>query len=98
MMKRVIRIDVKTELQWQIGRSSAAQWIGVCPPLGLTMEGESLDDLLQNINESVQLLLVDLLETGELNEFLRHRGWRALPADPQQQGPVEFDVPYNLLV
>jgi predicted RNase H-like HicB family nuclease len=97
-MARIIKIELNAQLQWQIGRSASDHWIGVCRPLGLTMEGDSLDDLFQNINQSIQLLMVDLLETGELDEFLRSRGWRALPANPHQQGPVEFDVPYNLLV
>jgi hypothetical protein len=63
------------------------------------MQGDSLDDLYQNINQAVQLLLSDLFETGELDAFLQHRGWRAhRRGPPQHQGPVEFEVPFELLV
>jgi len=97
-MKRIVQIQVNGQVQWQVGRSSAGRWIGVCQPLGLTMEGDSLDDLFNNINESVQLLMEDLVETGEFDSFLRHRGWQAVPNGSQQQGPVEFQVPIDLLV
>lgn len=97
MPARVITIQVNGRVQWEVGRTGAGNWLGVCRPLGLTMEGESLDDLFKNIEESVQLLMLDLLETGELEGFLQHRGWTALPTGPQQ-GPVEFQVPYDLLV
>lgn len=99
-MKRVIRIEVNGQVQWEVAQSSAGRWIGVCRPLGLTMEGDSLDDLYNNISESVQLLMEDLMDSGELDAFLRHRGWQAMPAPAgsQQQGPVEFQVPYDLLV
>lgn len=97
MPTRVITIQVNGQVQWEVGRTGAGRWLGVCRPLGLTMEGDSLDDLFRNIEESVQLMMSDLFETGELERFLQHRGWSALPTGPQQ-GPVEFQVPTELLV
>jgi predicted RNase H-like HicB family nuclease len=96
-MKHVIQIEVKAQVQWRVGQSDAGNWIGVCEPLKMTMEGSTLDELQQNIHQSIQLLMEDLMETGELDAFLRDHGWRAIPG-PQQHGSVEFQVPYELLV
>jgi hypothetical protein len=101
-MKTVIKIQVNTNLQWVVERSPAGHYVATCEPLGLVMEDPSLDGLQASIFESIQLLMVDLLEAQQLDEFLRSRGWRAMP-QPQPMAPVsprevEFDVPYDLLV
>lgn len=97
-MIKTIRIDVNGQLIWEVGRSaSSGHWVGVCRPLGLTMEGTTLDELYSSINDSIQLLMTDLMESGELESFLRHRGWR-MGAQSEQPGKVEFDVPIDLLV
>lgn len=96
-VKQIVRVEVNGQVQWEVARTASGVWLGVCRPLGLTMQGESLDELLASINDSVQLLLRDLLESGELDAFLKHRGWRLVPG-VQQEGQVEFDVPIALLV
>ena len=97
MIEQIIRIQVGGQIEWKVAKSNSGVWIAVCDPLGLTMEGDSLDDLYENIKDSVQLLMVDLLESGELNAFLQKRGWR-LATQVAQKGPVKFDVPIGLLV
>ncbi len=63
------------------------------------MEGDTLDELYANINDSVQLLMRDLMEAGELDSFLQSRGWKCESSGTQQQaGQVEFDVPIELLM
>jgi hypothetical protein len=97
-MRQVIRIDVNGQITWEVAKSSAGHWIGVCRPLGLTMEGATLDELYASINDSFQLLLTDLMASGELDAFLRNHGWRLASQAVRQQGEVEFDVPFELLV
>jgi hypothetical protein len=97
-MRQVIHVEVTSKTQWQVGRSgNSDRFVAVCGPLGLTMEGEGLDELAANVNEAVQLLLTSLLESGELQAFLKRHGWRASApiVDPHD---VEFDVPIPLLV
>lgn len=96
-MKQIVRVDVNGQVQWEVAQAASGQWLGVCHALGLAMQGDSLDELLASIRDSVQLLLQDLLESGELDAFLRHRGWR-LAQGVQQEGQIEFDVPIALLV
>lgn len=92
----MIRLDAK--IQWNISQSREGRWIGRCDPLNLSMEGTSLDELRLNIDDAVQLLLMDLLESGDLDTFLERRGWRRHggPGRPGE-APV-FDVPIELLV
>lgn len=93
----MIRIEVNGNVTWRVAKSSEGNWVAVCDPLNLTMEGASLDELHANIAEALNLLMSELLETGELETFLKNRGWRAVPVG-DQQGPMEFNVPYELLV
>lgn len=62
------------------------------------MEGASLDELYAHVSDSVQLLLTDLLEEGELESFLRRKGWRAVSLQDEAQGNVRFEVPMQLLI
>ena len=97
-MFQVIKIETNGQVQWNIAKSNAGQWIGVCRPLGLTMEGNTLEDLLTSINEAVQAVMIDLMESGELDTFLRNRGWMSMPQPmPQHPTGVRFDIPIALL-
>ena len=97
-MRKIIRIQVDGQVQWQVCKTDTGHWVAMCEPFGLTMEGESLDELYDNIGESVQLLFEDLLDDGELDSFLKARGWTAQPLEVEKDGGVEFAVPFELLV
>lgn len=97
-MKTVIRIEVDGQVQWQVTKTATDRWVAVCDPFALTMEGDSLDDLYANINESIQMLFEDLFEDGELEKFLKSHGWSAQPVVPEADGNIAFDVPFELLV
>lgn len=97
-MRQIVKIEVSSQVQWQVGRAASGRFIAVCDPLGLTMEGAGLDDLAANITDAVQLLMVDLLSSGDLESFLRNRGWHATGLPKQDADEVEFDVPIPLLV
>ena len=86
-------------VQWHVNLSSSGEWIGVCEPLGLTEEGKSLDDLHQNIQQSIQRLMEHLTSTGEFDSFLRERGWRGMPAVRRRQpDPAQYRMPIQLVV
>jgi hypothetical protein len=58
------------------------------------MEAATLDELYGVINESVMLLMHDLLADNELETFFRQRGWQfsGLPAAPDPKD-IEFALP-----
>lgn len=98
-MQAIVQIQVQGNVPWAVSRTPSGGYVAVCEPLGLAMEGNSLDDLFLNISEAVQLVMNDLLRAGELDQFLRARGWHASPSGKlPATGPVEFQVPIELLM
>lgn len=92
MQNVVVKIDAN--INWQAFRGPSGAWVGVCDALGLTAQGDTWDELVATLGPSVQMLLEDLLESHELDRYLRDRGWTAdhLP----QAEHVHFDLPFNL--
>lgn len=93
-------IRVNAKVQWLVSRSSEGNFVAMCEPLGIAMEGSSLDDLYANISEAIQLVMNDLLRSGELDEFLREKGWTAvpIPRGARGDGPIPFEVPIELVM
>jgi hypothetical protein len=97
-MATIIKIDAN--FPWTVSRRAPdRRWIGVCDPLNLAMEADSLDELRSVVGEAVDLLLRDLLQDNELHTYLGARGWKVLefpkPDDPHD---VQFQVPVHLIV
>ena len=92
----VVPINVK--LEWRAMRSaSSSRWIGICDALNLSMEAESLDELHSLIPETIHLLMTDLFEENELDQYLRTKGWHAVNIPTGPVGDIEFDVPWYLV-
>lgn len=92
-------IKIQANIQWQAKQSASTnRWICVCEPMNLVLEADSMEEIPSLINEAMHLLLVDLLEDNELDEYLRARGWQAHPSTKPKGDGVEFDVPWQLLV
>ncbi|MGH9638271.1 MAG: hypothetical protein ACRD72_25840 [Candidatus Angelobacter sp.] len=99
-MAVVVAIKIQANVIWRAKQSSTSnRWIAVCEPMNLVLEGDSVDELRSLINETTHMLMLNLLEDNELEEFLRARGWSAVnfPSKKPSDG-VEFDVPWELLV
>ena len=62
---------VSREITWKVDLDEASgQWIGTCDPVGLTASGDTYNELVKAINESVDAVLQDLLKSGDLDKFL----------------------------
>src|SRR5437867_10924108 len=82
---RIVRCE--GQVVWTAFRDPASErWVAVCEPLKLTTEANTWPELQAEAYEALLLLLRDLLETGELPEFLSEHGWRC-------EGPLPLDVP-----
>ena len=66
----VVRIDPP---EWTAFRTSEGPWVAQCPPLGLAIECDSLEDIQQDAEDATDLLIADLVETGDWLEFFRER-------------------------
>ena len=100
MPAAVVTIQIQGQIQWSVSQSAEGRYVAVCEPMGIAMEGATLDDLVANINESIQLVMNDLLRSGELDDFLRAQGWRTAATVKRSHtgGPVSFDVPIHLVM
>lgn len=98
MPVQVTRIKVEGQIAWEVARSKSGRFVAVCRAMALSMEGDTLDELYARINDGIQLLMLDLMESGELDSFLRKRGWKRGPMKARNVGKIEFDVPIELLI
>lgn len=91
----LVTVLINAKLQWQYFRSKNGNYIGVCDPLKITLQADTFSDLTEEINITLNALMKDLLSEGELDRFLRDRGWTAvgLPTGPMN---VRFDVPFSI--
>lgn len=91
-------IHVNANLQWRAERGRGSDhWIGFCDALGISTEAESLDELHTLIPEAIHLLMVDLFEDNELDEFLHERGWSSNVGDHADGNEVEIQVPWFMV-
>ena len=71
-----IRIDSPLVWRAEAAEEACGGWVAFCDALGISTEGESLDELRSVISESMDLLVQDLLAEGEVEQFLRNKGVR----------------------
>src|SRR6266508_1294623 len=93
------KVNIEAKVRWRAFRSpTSKRWIGVCDELNLSTEADSLDELHSLIPECIHLLMIDLLEDNELEQYLRDKGWRATNLPTRRpRGAIEFDVPWQLI-
>lgn len=91
-------IAINAQVDWVVSRTGSSTWMGVCDALGLTLEGETEEELHSLVHEAQHHLFAGLFEDDELEMFLRDRGWTktgAMPTSPEDG--LRFDVPTSFL-
>ncbi len=91
------RIRIETVLTWQIQRLPSGRLLGVCDPLGLSLEAADEAELHSLADEATHFLLLDLFEDGLLDEFLKVRGWemKTRPQRLDPEAPITFEIPFT---
>ena len=69
-------------------------WIAVSDALKITVQSETWGELMEDVAFTLDAILRDLLNSNELERFLRDRGWKLAGAIPNRQEDVRFDVPF----
>ena len=89
-------VEIKGDIPWLVTRSWTGPWIGICEPLKLTTQADTWSELMTDISWAMETVFEDLLETGDLEKFLRERGWTTQPVCTAQARfrKVKFDVPF----
>lgn len=86
-------VRIEANLQWQCA-PAGEHWIGVCDPLKLTVQANTYGELLDDISNTLDAVFKDLLQTRELENFLRDHGWTLIGPFPHSLRNVRFDVPF----
>ncbi len=87
-------VKIEGNVEWRSFRAQGGNWVAICDPLGLTIQSETWATLMEDIAQTLNAMLKDLLETRELEQFLRHRGWRPMGPVPSRPADVWFDIPF----
>lgn len=94
----IVRVDVDGTVSWRYAFDPASEtWVGICDALNLNAVGDTYAELVEGMNDAVRGLLQDLLEDGDLADFMRARGWRMVGPSPAAQQRVRFDLPFDTL-
>jgi hypothetical protein len=91
----VVKIEGKN-IQWKVFRARGGNWVGVCDPLGLTLQSDTWANLMEDIAHTLNAMLADLVPSGEMQSFLRDRGWRLAAPMPEKAADLWFDVPFDI--
>ena len=70
-----VRLRAKDTVECIAHSMESGKWLGECEPLGICIESDDLNDLYGQFREAIALLIRDLMEDGELDAFLKARGW-----------------------
>ena len=91
-------VEIKGDIPWLVTRSRTGPWMGICEPLELTTQADTWSELMTDISWAMEAVFEDLLETGDLETFLRDLGWTTQPVyTPHARfRKVKFDVPFFL--
>ena len=77
-MTLIIHFAANVQTQWQVVRGRSGCWVGICNPLSLTVEADTYEQLAHLVGHSIDDLMRDLIQSGELPRFLLDHGWRPL--------------------
>lgn len=69
------KLAIEAKVTWAVRRARGSNWIAVCDPLGLTLQSETYATLVEDIAETLDGIMNDLLATHDLDRFLRDQGW-----------------------
>ena len=91
----IVKIEGKATVEWKCSRARGGNWIAVCDPFGLTIQSGTWAALMEDIAQTLNAMFRDLLRSGELERFLRDRGWRPVGQMPSRPADIWFDFPFS---
>lgn len=76
-----------------------AFYIALCPSLGLSSYGDSIEDAKEGFNEVMRAYIEDTGRMGPLSKDLESRGWQILIKQRKVVPPenIELDIPAGIL-
>lgn len=91
----MVRVD--GQAAWRAFRSAKSdRWIAICDSMKLTAEADTWAELLETISETLELVVTDLVKSGDFERFLKEHGWRLQQKLPPKTrlADAHFDIPF----
>ena len=85
-------VRVEAAVRWEICLSDEGLWVGLCKDLGLTVQSQTWLELMEDIATSLQLMVDDLAATGDLEAFIKEKGW--LTSEELVGAEPTLDIPF----
>ena len=90
-------VQIRANVEWRWLRGSGGNYVAVCDPLKITLQAETWTDLIEDMNISLNALVLDLIESNEWEKFMREHGWLIVGQMPARLQNARFEVPFSIL-
>jgi predicted RNase H-like HicB family nuclease len=89
MLERQIR-DMKTSVTFRTSlpitiTKKDKHYVSCCPVLDVRSQGETKEEVTENLREALQLFLIDCYERGTLDKVLKDSGFTAVRTPPKKE-------------
>ena len=94
---RIVHVRIHANVEWAFAQDpDSNEWIGICRELNLNAIGDTFAEVQQGASEAMDLLFRDLFRDGQLEAFLRQRGWtvQSQTTLPKAGSAPRFDTSY----
>ena len=92
-----VLVRIEANVQWMWRKGGGGNYVAVCDPLKITLQARSYSELMEDIANSLDALLKDLMESHELEQFMQDHGWNAVAPIPARPEDMWFDVPFTVM-
>lgn len=93
----VVQVRIQANVQWQWRVGAGGNYVAMCDPLKITLQAPSYSELMEDIGNTLDALLKDLMESHELEQFMRDHGWSMTAPLPPRPKDMRFDVPFSVM-
>ena len=90
-------VHIEGNVPWKWRKGSGGNYVAICDPLKITLQASSYQELMEDIADSLDALLKDLLDSNEFDQFMHDQGWRLLAPIPARPRDLKFDVPFSIV-
>jgi hypothetical protein len=90
----IVRIHANVAWKWR--EAAGRNYVAICDSLKLTLQAPSWTDLMQDISNTMDALLKDLVESNEFEQFIQEHGWQQVSPLPANSADMRFEVPFSL--
>lgn len=93
----VALVRIEGNVPWMWRKGNGGNYVAVCEPLRITLQARSYSELMEDISNSLDALLKELMESHDFERFMRDQGWTLVAPIPSRPGDVRFDVPFSIM-